>query len=130
MLHKGDTGENTNCSKNVAHWRQCCTLGSCTLGVTGVLQQITYSQSKDGILPVKRSFTFSFKIVYSQPYDPMFPILKDCSQCPFFCFQSTFHVSNLHFCFQSHRDVSNVLFLFPIYFNVSHLQCFQCMFPI
>ena len=42
LLHKGDTGQNTNCSKNVAHWGQCCTLGGCTLGATGVYYMIEF----------------------------------------------------------------------------------------
>ena len=36
MLHKGDTWQNINCSKNVAHWGQCSKLGECTLGTTSV----------------------------------------------------------------------------------------------
>ena len=59
-------------------------------------------------------------------YDHIFPISKDCFQCPFLfliyflCFQSAF------FCFKSHNDVSNVLFCFQSYFHVSNLfLCFQ-----
>ena len=75
------------------------------------------SQSKDGIRSEKWSYTFSFKIVYSQPYDPMFPISEDSFYFPFlvcnilFCFPSNFHVSNLFLCFQS--ILATVIFELP-----------------
>ena len=63
--------------------------------------------------------------------------LKRLFPMSFFCFQSSFYVSNLRF------FVKNLITMFPvyffcfqsnfmslIYFYVSNLHCFQCMFPI
>ena len=73
---------------------------------------------------------FDKMIIYSQPYDPMFPISKDRLQCHFLipiyflCFQSTFFVSNLitmfpMYVFGSNLLLSNLLFLIYIVSNVS-----------
>ena len=47
-----DTGQNTNSSKNVAHWGQCCTLGGCTLGASGVLRELKYFENARDLIEI------------------------------------------------------------------------------
>ena len=42
----GTRGKTQIAQKNVAHWGQCCTLGGCTLGASGVVQLTGFSVFK------------------------------------------------------------------------------------
>ena len=84
------------------------------------MQMETYIRNKHWKHTMKTCFQSTICV---SNLESLFPIYE-------FCFQSKFIVSNVLFCFQSHIHVSNLRILFPIDFDVSNLQCFQCMFPI